>query len=287
MAGRGTDIRLGQGAAALGGLYVIGTQKHESRRIDNQLRGRAGRQGDPGGSRFYVSLEDDLLVKYGDLNPELGSDPDTVQRLVEGHHLDARLFLQKYEVPIEGQRYRIHKHRQAVLAGHNALRIRPRETGHTARHRRFVGRLSGARRRIPVEHPVARLRSGGRALADFGSPRSAVRIRSKDSPMVPGDGGGSARRDRQTSGRSRGRHCGPRRAWRCLDVLDDGSTLRVVPPKTSSRRRATIQKDEAKITLAHCVCPEIPVKPIETVKLTRFERSFLRYDAAARPNLCQ
>jgi preprotein translocase subunit SecA len=117
MAGRGTDIRLGQGAAELGGLFVIGTQKHESRRIDNQLRGRSGRQGDPGASRFYVSLEDDLLVKYGDLNPELGRDPDTVQRLVEGHHLDARLFLQKYELPIEGQRYRIHSYRQSVLEG--------------------------------------------------------------------------------------------------------------------------------------------------------------------------
>ncbi len=117
MAGRGTDIRLGDGVAELGGLHVIGTQKHESRRIDNQLRGRAGRQGDPGSSRFYVSFEDDLLVKYGDLNPELGRDPDTVQRLVEGHHLDARLFLQKYELPIEGQRHRIHTHRQSVLAG--------------------------------------------------------------------------------------------------------------------------------------------------------------------------
>ncbi len=117
MAGRGTDIRLGPGAAELGGLYVIGMQKHESRRIDNQLRGRSGRQGDPGASRFFLSLEDDLLVKYGDLNPELGRDPDTVQRLVEGHHLDARLFLQKYEMPIEGQRYRIHSHRQSVLEG--------------------------------------------------------------------------------------------------------------------------------------------------------------------------
>jgi preprotein translocase subunit SecA len=115
MAGRGTDIRLGPGAAEVGGLYVIGTQKHESRRIDNQLRGRAGRQGDPGGSRFFVSLEDDLMVKYGDLNPELGRDPDTVQRLVEGHHLDARLFLQRYELPIEGQRHRIHSYRQSVL----------------------------------------------------------------------------------------------------------------------------------------------------------------------------
>jgi preprotein translocase subunit SecA len=117
MAGRGTDIRLGPGVAELGGLYVIGTQKHESRRIDNQLRGRAGRQGDPGGSRFFVSMEDDLLIKYGGLIPDLGRDPDTVQRLVEGHHLDARLFLQRYELPIEGQRHRIHSYRQSLLDG--------------------------------------------------------------------------------------------------------------------------------------------------------------------------
>jgi preprotein translocase subunit SecA len=120
MAGRGTDIRLGEGVPAVGGLYVIGTQKHESRRIDNQLRGRAGRQGDPGCSRFFVSLEDDLLVKYGDINPRLGKDLDTVQRLVEGQNLDRRLFLQKYELPIEGQRHRIHSHRQAVLEGKTA-----------------------------------------------------------------------------------------------------------------------------------------------------------------------
>src|SRR5579872_5586200 len=63
MAGRGTDIKLGEGVAALGGLYVIGANRHESRRIDNQLRGRAGRQGDPGSSRFFISLEDDLLVR--------------------------------------------------------------------------------------------------------------------------------------------------------------------------------------------------------------------------------
>jgi len=117
MAGRGTDIRLGAGVAALGGLQVVGTQKHESRRIDNQLRGRAGRQGDPGSSRFFASLEDDLMVKYGDLNPDLGRDPDTVQRLVEGHNLDARIFLQRYELPIEGQRHRIHSRRQEVLDG--------------------------------------------------------------------------------------------------------------------------------------------------------------------------
>ncbi len=69
MAGRGTDIQLGPGVAELGGLHVIGTNRHESRRIDNQLRGRAGRQGDPGSSEFFVSFEDDLLVKYGAESP--------------------------------------------------------------------------------------------------------------------------------------------------------------------------------------------------------------------------
>jgi preprotein translocase subunit SecA len=115
MAGRGTDIRLGAGVAELGGLYVIGTNKHESRRIDNQLRGRAGRQGDPGCSRFFVSLEDDLVVKYGDLLPRYRDDPATIQRLVEGQHLNTRTFLHGYEVPIEGQRYKIHDRRQAIL----------------------------------------------------------------------------------------------------------------------------------------------------------------------------
>jgi len=117
MAGRGTDIRLGPGVRELGGLHVIGTQKHESRRIDNQLRGRAGRQGDPGSSCFFVSLEDDLMVNYGDLDPRLGRDPDTIQRLVEGHNLDARIFLRRYETPIEGQRNRIHSRRQKILDG--------------------------------------------------------------------------------------------------------------------------------------------------------------------------
>src|SRR6185312_12736369 len=110
MAGRGTDITLGDGVAALGGLYVIGTNKHESRRIDNQLRGRAGRQGDPGCSRFFVSLEDDLMVKYADLNRRYSKDPENLQRLVEGQNLDLRIFLQKYEIPIEGQRHRFQTH---------------------------------------------------------------------------------------------------------------------------------------------------------------------------------
>jgi preprotein translocase subunit SecA len=115
MAGRGTDISLGDGVVELGGLYVIGTNKHDSRRIDNQLRGRAGRQGDPGSSRFFLSLEDDLIVRYRELDARYRDDPDTIQRLVEGQHLDTRLFLHGYEVPFEGQRNRMCIRRQEVL----------------------------------------------------------------------------------------------------------------------------------------------------------------------------
>jgi preprotein translocase subunit SecA len=113
MAGRGTDIRLGPGVAELGGLHVIGTNRHESRRIDNQLRGRAGRQGDPGSSQFYVSLEDDLLVKYGGESQDI----ESVQRTSEGQNLEIRRFLHKYESVIEGQRQKVQQLRQAILTG--------------------------------------------------------------------------------------------------------------------------------------------------------------------------
>ncbi len=115
MAGRGTDIRLGEGVVELGGLYVLGMNKHESRRIDNQLRGRAGRQGDPGLSRFFISLEDDLMVRYGKIDERYGAQPDTLQRIIEGQHLDTRIFLHGYEVPFEGQRNKIHVWRQEIL----------------------------------------------------------------------------------------------------------------------------------------------------------------------------
>ncbi|HLJ28821.1 MAG TPA: accessory Sec system translocase SecA2 [Candidatus Angelobacter sp.] len=117
MAGRGTDIKLGEGVAALGGLYVIGANRHESRRIDNQLRGRAGRQGDPGSSRFFISLEDDLLVRYGIDDPLFRQEPDSIQRVVEGQNLEIRRFLHKYESVIEGQRLEIQRHRQDILTG--------------------------------------------------------------------------------------------------------------------------------------------------------------------------
>ncbi len=117
MAGRGTDIQLGPGVAELGGLHVIGTNRHESRRIDNQLRGRAGRQGDPGSSEFFISLEDDMLVKYGIENQSLGHDAESIQRLAEGQNLEIRRFLQKYESVVEGQRQKIQQRRQWILTG--------------------------------------------------------------------------------------------------------------------------------------------------------------------------
>jgi len=101
----------------LGGLFVIGTHRHESRRIDNQLRGRAGRQGDPGASRFFVSFEDDLMVKFAGLDPDFREDPEAVQQIVEGANLEVREFLNKYEGVIEGQRQRIQQLRQAWLEG--------------------------------------------------------------------------------------------------------------------------------------------------------------------------
>jgi len=115
MAGRGVDIQLGPGVSELGGLYVLGMNRHESRRIDHQLRGRAGRQGDPGRSCFFISREDDLLVRYGIEDEKYHHDAESIQRLVEGQNLEIRKFLVKYESVIEGQRQRIQKRRQAIL----------------------------------------------------------------------------------------------------------------------------------------------------------------------------
>jgi len=140
MAGRGTDIKLGGESGldrdkilALGGLYVIGTNRHESIRIDNQLRGRAGRQGDPGSTRFFISLEDDLLVKYGidkivrlDRHSENQDAPLRkpvvmkgvlhAQRIIEGQNYDIRKTLWKYSNIIEIQRQHLYKKRMDVLA---------------------------------------------------------------------------------------------------------------------------------------------------------------------------
>jgi preprotein translocase subunit SecA len=113
MAGRGVDIRLGPGVAELGGLHVVGTTRYESRRVDHQLRGRAGRQGDPGSSRFFISNEDALMMKFGS---ECAS-PDQAQRIAEGQHLGVRLLLRKYETIVEAQRLQLSARRARVLTG--------------------------------------------------------------------------------------------------------------------------------------------------------------------------
>jgi preprotein translocase subunit SecA len=145
MAGRGTDIRLGGENTAgeknlvvgLGGLYVIGINRFESRRIDDQLRGRAARQGDPGSSRFFVSFEDDLFVKYhlNDLiparffqnndaasfdHPIVTKEIDRIQRIIEGQHCEIKKTLCRYSVLVEQQRMILHKRRKDMLLTNDA-----------------------------------------------------------------------------------------------------------------------------------------------------------------------
>jgi preprotein translocase subunit SecA len=133
IAGRGTDIVLGEGVAELGGLHVIGTERHESRRIDNQLRGRAGRQGDPGSTQFFVSLEDDLMRIFGseriaNLMTTLGLDEDTpienkivsrsiesAQKKVEGHYFDSRKHTVEYDDVLNRHRQVIYAKRRRAL----------------------------------------------------------------------------------------------------------------------------------------------------------------------------
>lgn len=133
MAGRGTDIKLGEGVPELGGLFIVGTERHESRRIDNQLRGRAGRQGDPGESRFYLSLEDDLLRLFGSDNianimDRLGmgeDDPiehklitrsiENAQKKVEGRNFDMRKHVLEYDDVMNQQREVLYGQRRQVL----------------------------------------------------------------------------------------------------------------------------------------------------------------------------
>jgi len=135
MAGRGTDIVLGEGVIELGGLHVIGTERHESRRIDNQLRGRSGRQGDPGSSRFYVSLEDDLMRIFASdrisaIMSRLGMTEDEAiehsiisksieraQKTVEGHNFDIRKHLLQYDDVMNKQREVVYARREAILEG--------------------------------------------------------------------------------------------------------------------------------------------------------------------------
>ncbi len=133
MAGRGTDIVLGEGVRELGGLHILGTERHESRRIDNQLRGRSGRQGDPGSSRFYLSLEDDLMRLFGSdrlsgLMQRLGMEEgepienkmvsraiESAQKRVEGHHFEIRKTLLDYDNVMNQQRTVIYTLRRDLM----------------------------------------------------------------------------------------------------------------------------------------------------------------------------
>jgi preprotein translocase subunit SecA len=166
MAGRGTDIRLGGAreedrakVIALGGLYVIGTNRHESRRIDDQLRGRAGRQGDPGASRFFVSLEDPLMVRFGidELippklrpsaphataidHPVVRRNVDRLQRIVEGQNQEIRATLARYSAIVEKQRTTLFAWRSAVLMGEADLSAF--STRLPDLHARLLARLGG------------------------------------------------------------------------------------------------------------------------------------------------
>ncbi|HEX9910834.1 MAG TPA: SEC-C metal-binding domain-containing protein, partial [Desulfatiglandales bacterium] len=141
MAGRGTDIVLGDGVVDLGGLHILGTERHESRRIDNQLRGRSGRQGDPGSSRFYLSLEDDLLRIFGSdriasVMGRLGMEEgepiehnliskaiENAQKKVEAHNFDMRKHLLEYDDVMNTQRDIIYSMRREVLSGEGIVDI--------------------------------------------------------------------------------------------------------------------------------------------------------------------
>lgn len=137
MAGRGTDIILEEGVAELGGLHIIGTERHEARRIDNQLRGRSGRQGDPGSSQFFISLEDDLMRLFGSerfmgMMDRLGMDDsipiehpllskaiESAQKRVEGRNFDIRKHVLEYDDVLNQQREVIYRQRREILEGGN------------------------------------------------------------------------------------------------------------------------------------------------------------------------
>jgi len=139
MAGRGTDITLGEGVDEVGGLFVLGTEKHESRRIDNQLRGRSGRQGDPGESQFFLSLEDDMLRRFAKddlekflpkvkteenglvLNSDVHELTDRTQRIVEGSQFSMREYNLKLDDVINDQRKVVYTLRDRVLKGENTM----------------------------------------------------------------------------------------------------------------------------------------------------------------------
>ena len=211
MAGRGVDIKLGEGVVDLGGLYVLGTERHEARRIDNQLRGRSGRQGDPGESRFYLSAQDDLVrlfagdrihgimnrFKIPDDQPMeagiLSKQIENAQKKVEEQNFVARKNVLKYDDVMNTQRMVIYEQRRRVLEGEDLsddVREWIRETvehGRRAVHRLRVHRGLGPRRArhahaVALRDATSRPTSCARrstSRAARRSPRSSSRTRSR------------------------------------------------------------------------------------------------------------
>jgi len=181
MAGRGVDIKLGEGVVGKGGLHIIGTERHESRRVDNQLRGRAGRQGDPGSSRFYLSLEDDLLRIFGSdriapIMSKLGmqeGEPiehnlinkavENAQKKVEAHNFDIRKHLLEYDDVMNKQRTVIYDMREDVLSGEDLRDMVMEMAGEVAEE--LVGRFSDAKE-YPEQWELSAL--GDATYAQFG-----------------------------------------------------------------------------------------------------------------------
>jgi preprotein translocase subunit SecA len=181
MAGRGVDIKLGEGVVEKGGLHIIGTERHESRRVDNQLRGRAGRQGDPGSSRFYLSLEDDLLRIFGSdrISPimsKLGMEEgepiehnlinkavENAQKKVEAHNFDIRKHLLEYDDVMNKQRTVIYDLRKDVLAGEDLREMVMEMTGEVAED---LARRFSDDKEYPEQWDLAALRDA--TYAQFG-----------------------------------------------------------------------------------------------------------------------
>jgi preprotein translocase subunit SecA len=181
MAGRGVDIKLGEGVVEKGGLHIIGTERHESRRVDNQLRGRAGRQGDPGSSRFYLSLEDDLLRIFGSdrISPimsKLGMEEgepiehnlinkavENAQKKVEAHNFDIRKHLLEYDDVMNKQRTVIYDLRKDVLAGEDLREMVMEMTGEVAED---LARRFSDEKEYPEQWDLAALRDA--TYAQFG-----------------------------------------------------------------------------------------------------------------------
>ncbi|CAF0726037.1 unnamed protein product [Didymodactylos carnosus] len=139
MAGRGTDIKLGEGVTALGGLFVLGTNKHESRRIDNQLRGRSGRQGDPGLSQFFISIEDDLFKRFG--REKLQNGHKLFDKMIQliGHQ--ACLLIMNANIELQPEQQKLAREQEQAIAQQvESLRAEARSVmDEEAKHEKQIG----------------------------------------------------------------------------------------------------------------------------------------------------